>query len=517
MIKNTLILSIIGIIFQVVGVFYMIDVAKIFGANGKVDAYYYVLGVYFFFTLIFQNVLKSILMPVLMYERKNNINNITSFYNGLLSYSIVILTLVTFLIIFISQSDLVFYILPKNSSIETYRQFFILSAPVLFLSVIYSIFSSIYNSIQKFGLLDIFLNLRIIISYIFLIILYHKYDEYSLIIGNLIGLFMSVILTFFYLQKIKLIKFKFEFKTNLSLRKIFMSSPIPLIASIFTAFQPMVSNYFLGTYSSQGSLTILSNLQKIASIPTIIFTSGFLTVFLTQISKIEVEKNNFELKKTVSKSISAVSTFVLPTILLLYIIRNELIQVLFKNSKLTEEHLEIMSNGMTIFLFSFYFLQIYSLLFRIYVVKKLLFKILFLNVLSFICHYILTFVFVKVYNFDVIGTIGSMLLSNAFTTLYSFYYLHKKFRIFEINHLLRNMFKTLLTGFIIFILSDNAYHQLAYKYSNKFMLFTISYSILFVIAFFFFTILFKNDDILYLKNKVHIILKKYNISVFKLF
>jgi putative peptidoglycan lipid II flippase len=505
--KSTLILSLIGILFQFVGVFFMIEVARIFGANSDVDAYYYVLGFYFFVILVFQNVLKITLMPILIYERENNKESILTFNNVLLSYAFLFITVITLLIVFISQTSLISYLIPQNSSIELYRQLFLFSAPILLLHIIYSILSLIYNSTQKFGFLEFILNLRIVFAYIILLIFYSKFGTFTLIIGNVIGQFMVVMVALFYLQKIKLIKFKFEFKYNQALINISRLSLISLFAGLFNAAQPIISNYFLGNFSPGGSLTILSNLQKVASIPSILFTSSFMTVFLSHISRLEVESNFEKIRNTVTKSLSAISTVILPVILIMFITKDEIMFILFNNTKLTVENLETMSFGLVIFLISFYFIQIYSLLFRIFIAKKLLRIILFFNFISFIVHFFLTFLFVNVLNLNVIGTVCAMCFSNLFIAVFSFAYLNYKFKFFNLGYIVKNYFKTTLSLLIIFLLTKGLYNQFLTIFYDNNLIVVITFSIFIFLLYVIFLNILRQDDLLYIKK---ILLSKVN-------
>jgi peptidoglycan biosynthesis protein MviN/MurJ (putative lipid II flippase) len=507
--KSTVILSVIGILFQLVGVFFMIEVARLFGANPEVDAYYYVLGFYFFVILVFQNVLKITLMPILIDERLNNKESILAFNNVLLSYTFLFITVITLIIVFISQTSLLSYLIPQDSSIELYRQLFLFGSPILLLNIIYSILSLIYNSTQKFGFLEFILNLRIVFAYIILLIFYQKFGTFTLIIGNLIGQFMVVVVALFYLQKIKLINFKFDFKYNQVLINISKLSLLSLFAGVFNAAQPIISNYFLGNFSPGGSITILSNLQKVASIPGILFTSSFMTVFLSYISRLEVESNFEKIRDGVTRSLSVISTVILPVILIMFITKDEVMFILFKNTKLTAVNLEKMSFGLVILLMSFYFLQIYSLLFRILVARKLLREILFFNFISFIVHFFLIFLFVNVLNLDVIGTVCAMCLSNLFIAVFSFAYLYIKFKVFNLSYISKNYFKTTLSLLITFFLAKALYNQFPIIIYDNILFGVITFSIFIFFLYVLFLRILRQDDLLYIKN---ILLSKVNKS-----
>lgn len=501
LIKNTLVLSLIGILFQVIGVFFMIRVAQIFGANSKVDAYYYVLGIYFFLIQILQNVLKTILMPIVLSEQKNNSDNILDFYNGLISYSILFLTLISACFCVIILSDALQYIVPKSSSLVFYRQFFLFGLPLLFLNILYGIFSIIYNSYQRFGILEFLLNSRIVFVFIFMILLHRKLDTFSLIIGNLVGQIVVVVSAFYFLNREGILKFKFNFRLTPSLKYLFKFSVIPLIAGLFNASQPLVSNYYLANYSSEGAITLLAYLQKISSIPTLLFTAGFMTVFLSHISKLEVYSDIIEIRKSVTSSLSSLNTIVLPLILYLYIIREELFSLFFQNSKLTFGDLQIMKSSLLFFLISFYFLQIYSLLFRILIAKKLLRNVLFINILSSIIHLVLTIVLVKHFSFDLLGIIISMLSSNVAIVLFSFLYIHYRFHIFHFRYLLMNFFKTTFSLILTFFVMNYLYARMFYSYDKSVIFNLFLFSFLFFTLNYLLQIIAKNKDILALNSR----------------
>ncbi len=480
----------------------MIKVAQIFGADSKIDAYYYVLGIYLFLILILQNVLKTVLMPILIDEQKNNSKNIIEFYNGLLSYSFLFLLVITLISIFIIQSDLFVYLLPINSPLLLYRQFFLLGLPLVFLNIIYSIFSLIYNSYQKFGVLEFLLNLRIPIAFIILIVLHKKLDTISLMIGNLVGQLIVVASAFYFLSSKNILNFKFNFQLSNSLKYVFKFSVIPLLAGVFNAMQPLISNFFLANYSSQGSITMLSYIQKISSIPTILFTSSFMTVFLSHISKLELDNNKVEIKKSITKSISSIGTLVLPVILYLFIIRQDLVNFFFKDSKLTAENLHVITSGLLLFLVSFYFSQIYSLLFRIFIAKKLLNMVLLINFISFFIHLLLTVLFVKIFKMDLLGTIISILSSNVLIVLISFVYINLKFNVLDLNYLYFNFIKTFISLVITFLIMTPLYSFISSIFIHFLIINLILFSILFFIFNFFIQYIVRNQDVLTFRDKI---------------
>jgi peptidoglycan biosynthesis protein MviN/MurJ (putative lipid II flippase) len=487
---------VIGVLFQLIGLLFMILVAKKFGANAKIDAYYYIIAIHFFLITVIQNVFKIILLPILIFEKNNNPQQIDLLFNNLIIVSSIFSLSLTLLVIGFANLEIFKSFFPSNLSIEYYRSILYLSSPLIFLNVLSSILSNMYNSYQKFGILEALFNSRIFISFLFFYLFSDYLQINSLILGNVIGQFIVLFISIYYLKSIKILNFKFEFRFHKSLIGISKVSIIPLISTVLVAFQPLVINYFLTKTNVLGSISLFNYSQKIASIPTIIFSAGMLTVFVSHVSNLEVKGYAAEIKNTTTKSVSFLITLILPLIIFISFARFEIVSILFNKSNLTSGQLLEISNTTVLLLLSLGFLQIHSILSRIFIVKQNTRILFFLSIGSFIIQVSSIYVFVIILNFLTYGVSFSLITTNAIILSLSIWYNIAKYNSIEINYIFKNFIKTIPAIFILLII---------YFFGNNISniiqnVFVTLFFKLFIIVFIYFSSLFyfKHSDILLL-------------------
>ena len=465
----------------------MIQVAKKFGADSSIDAYYYVIAFHFFLISIIQNVFKIVLLPILIFEKEKNPSGINLLYNNLLVIGLLISLVMTCMLIIFINLDISQDLFPKNLEINFYKNLIYLSAPIVFLNVLSSVVISIYNSYQKFWVLEVVFNSRIMVSFIIFYFFSDNINVLSLVLGNVLGQLIVLLVGLYYIIKKKIVRLNFELKLHSSVRSISKLSFFPLLSTILVAFQPLISNYFLVQTNVIGNVSLFNYSQKIASIPTLIFSTGMLTVFVSHVAKLEVQKHFLEIKNTITKAISFLISLLIPTICFLYLIRIKIIKLIFNETNFSDSQILIISNPLIILLISYLFLQIHSLVSRIFIVKQNTGFLFLISLVAFLIQIIAVFVFIKEFHYSIYGVPFALISTNLFVSIISFSAAYFKYNSIDIRYVLINLLKSIVTSLIVFYLCskfnnytiiDNDYFSIIglfflFSFGNAFILYIV--------------------------------------------
>lgn len=488
----------------------MVLVAKKFGADSKVDAYYYIIAVHFFLIAIIQNVFKIVLLPILIYEKEKNPDELNLLFNNLIIISIILSLLVTFVLIVFINLDFSRFFFPNELNFEYYKYLVYLSSPLIVLNILSSIVSNIYNSFQKFWFLEIVFNSRVLISLIVFYFLSDKIDVLSLILGNVLGQFIVLSIALYHLVANDIIKIKFELRLHRAMKSISKLTYLPFLSTILVAFQPLVNNYFLVEAHIEGNVSLFNYAQKIASIPTLIFSAGMLTVFVSHVSKLEVENKIEEVRNTITKNISFLVTVLIPSILFLFLIRFRLINLVFSGAKFSSSQVLIISNTLVILLVSFFFLQIHSLISRVFIVKQNTNFLVLISVIAFFVQ--LGSIYLLLYNFkfEIYGISIALIVTNFVVCVSSFLVANLKYNAINSKYVLLNLFKSLLVTFPMFFLFSELSNYIDDMFSNL-----IAIIILFLLFILFnssFLFLLRQNDFISFIQKLYL-LRKNNVKI----
>jgi len=489
------------IISQLLGLLLTMFVAKKFGANNNIDIIYYIINISSFIIALFTGIFKTTLIPFIFNEVKKNQNNLSIIQNAFLTYFTIILLLLSVLMIIFSETNFFFISFPFLEEATFTKKIFYFSIPFIFFSVLQSLISTYSNINYKFGLAEIVNISKIIIALFVVFYLSNSLFESSIIIGNFVGAFASFFITIIYLKRNKLLNFYVDFRYLILFKRMLSLSIIPLLTSLMISSQIIVTNYLLGVYGTTGSITLLAFSQRFSSIPTLLFSSGFLTVFLTYSSKLEAENKSKELKNTITKSISFLSFLVIPTILYFVLIKEYFIKLLLIYTDFDKSQCNLISHGLIILLISALFLQFYSIVFRIYIIKKE-YNILFLfSIIYFVFHLIFSFFIIQYTSESLIGASIGIFASNFILLIISFFYIYKKHDVIDLNYVLKNFIKNITGIFIVslifFQIKDSELTSVLHISSRIILYFIGSFSIYFTTQY-----IIRNNDFISLFNKI---------------
>ncbi len=464
--KQSSLLTLIGVFFQLIGLIFMVLVAKKFGADSKVDAYYYVIALHFFLIAIIQNVFKIVLLPVLIYEKEKNPHELNLLFNNLIFISIALSLLVTFFLIIFVNLDFSRFFFPKDLDFEYYKYLVYLSSPLIVLNILSSIISNIYNSFQKFWFLEIVFNSRVLISFLIFYFFSDKIDILSLILGNVLGQFIVLLFAIYHLVARDIVNIKFDLQLHSSIKSISKLTYLPFLATILGAFQPLVNNYFLVEAHIVGNVSLFNYAQKIASIPTLIFSAGMLTVFVSHVSKLEVENKTEEVRNIITKNISFLVTLLIPSILFLFLIRFKLINLIFSGAKFSSSQVLIISNTLVILFVSFFFLQIHSLISRIFIVKQNTNFLVFISIIAFFVYLVSIYVLLFIFKFENYGISFALIVTNFVVCISSFFVANFKYDSINTKYVFLNLVKSLFVTIPMYFLFVELTLYVDYLFNN---------------------------------------------------
>ena len=157
---------------------------------------------------------------------------------------------------------------------------------------------------------------------------------YSMVIGVIVGGSAQAFVTFLTLRTYGYrMRFSFHFSSPEFRRVMHSWAPVTLTAIVAIITQ-QVSFYFASTLS-EGTVTAFSNAIIIWQAPYGIFYSAIATVFFPAMVGAFSREDNRDLNRLVHKGLVYIATFLIPSALLLTVLRNETTAVLLQSGRFT--------------------------------------------------------------------------------------------------------------------------------------------------------------------------------------
>ena len=331
----------VSLLIQSFGLFKSLLLAKDFGANSTIDAFYLANVFTISIFTIVGSAITTIVIPELntqkgFKEKKGYIEN----YLTIITILSVTISLVMFFVILIGGK----WIAPKFDS--TSRLLFILMTGILLISQQFKIQASFSISLfQNEGhyILPRAMDLiPVLIPFLYLIMS----RSANIIFLTIFTALAYIIETFFfnYLQaKMNpLFVFRPNFDFNQNVRVMMLNTVPILLSSTVFQFQVLLSNYFAGFFG-RGYITLLSNANQIMGIFQSLFIMNLVNMIYPRMVK--------DLKKNLSNGISKISQYVSLTNLVVIIliwgylaVGFDLVKLLFVRGHFTLENARIVYN-----------------------------------------------------------------------------------------------------------------------------------------------------------------------------
>lgn len=304
-----------------------------------------------------------------------------------------------------------------------------------FILVFSSFLTSLFQSFKYFvlpALAPVLYNVGMILGIIFLS---PKYGIYGPAIGVFIGAFLHLIIQLPLLSKIDFnYKLLFDFK-NKGIREVFRLTPSRIFGSALVQISAIVNNS-LAILVATSSAVIFKFADQLQSFPVNLFGSSIALAALPTLSKKAAEGNKDNFKKTFLTSFHQMLFFVMPTSVILLVLRVPVVRLVFGAEKFPWE-----ATIQTAYTLAFFSLSIFAqsavyLLTRAFYALKDTFTPVKVNFFTIIFSTLLSLFFINYMGFGVWSIALSYSAALGLDFLILFYLLSKKIGGFRLKSIL---------------------------------------------------------------------------------
>jgi putative peptidoglycan lipid II flippase len=310
-------------------------VAFYFGAQLKIDIYFYAYNTILIIAAFMTNLNSTVLIPESMRIRMSQGEGVAMHFLNLFIYGYLLFTLLIFFVFlinpvhaFITVSRFKAVGLIENSAILT------LATPLIVLIPIVNLLTDLLTSYKFFSIPMISGILNGIFSVLFIIFFHTTLNVLSLLMGLLLSYSINCILLIILMKK----KLHWDFglvKLRIDNRiwKNIGFAQAGNITSSLTSYFPL---YLLSAFSP-GVISALNFAQQISSLPTVLITNQFSSVAGIKFNELYARKQFDELNQTFLSTANFLLFILVPISGLFFIFSSEIVTILLKRGAFSNE------------------------------------------------------------------------------------------------------------------------------------------------------------------------------------
>lgn len=399
-------------------------VASSFGVSDAIDAFSIAFLVPMFFVNVVAEPIMAALMPIyIQVKADEGVEAAETYISGVMVICFMFIMGITILL-FISSP----YIIPYLGSgfgpekIVLTQNLFYMLLPIIFISSYSSIFSSLFNSDDKFGLPALTRGAIPFFSCLALIFLGSSYGVYSLAIGFVVGAAVQLVLLFWGMKKWG-IKISFRWPgINPSIRNMF-AQYLPLVAAAFFGYGIHVVGHVMAATLPEGSVAALNYGKKF--VDPILGLGGVAlgTAVLPYFSKMVTARDFTGLSHTLKTYTFKILQITVPLSILMFVFSEPLIRFFFERGAFNSADTKVVGVVQAMFVLQIPFIILSILGFRLlYALKKNRLAMVIEGVSLVFC-VALSFVLMK--TMGVAGIALSISFSYLLSTSIVYFYIYK--------------------------------------------------------------------------------------------
>lgn len=447
--KDSLIVTLFGVMGQALGFVAMMMIAKMYGANWITDAYYMAFIIPGTFTGIMFGIIKIVFVPFFVEERIKHPENVRHIFNMAISAMMICSLIGVIAIALLSYLNLLSF--GQNPEGKALTQILIFELlPLIPLTMISAVFSAIYNSYQRFGLEELANLLRYIAVIPALVFLTESIGIHALVLGHVAGQLITLLFSAWLVYKKLGLSFRFHFKFSSDFKRILYNSILPFLSYSLALFNPLISRV-VASFLEAGSITIVTYAQRIALIPALVIGGGFLGVLVSHWSKSAVEGKDEQLRRSVIRSFSMMITIITPIVIGLYVLREPLIRLLLQRGAFNESMAVVTANVFSIFAVAVIPTYLHRLVGRVLFVKQDMISIFSVTCIGIVLHLLLSYLLAVILDMGPLGIALSTFISITIVSCTTIIIVHHKYIRFSVELLGSNIYKTLIGCLIMFL------------------------------------------------------------------
>ena len=447
--KDSLIVTLINILGQICGFVFTMLVARKFGAGLAADAYYLAIVIPVTFVGIASGLLRVVFVPFLVEERIKNPERIQNLLGSIISFMLIVSCICAVILAMLSYFNILE--LGQGHEVKALTRILLLELILLIpLTIMTEFLFAIYNAYQKFALAEFANTLRYIIVIPFIVFVTEIIGIHALAIGHVIGQFIAFLLAAWIVYRQLGIGLKLRFDFDSAFKRILRLSIVPFVSYAIALFTPLIS-ILTASYLAKGSVSIYSYAQKLAIIPTLVVGTGFLGVLVSHWSKYDSESDNKQFETSLNRSVSILITYLIPIVVLLYLLKEPLIQLLLQRGEFSEDAVLKTAEVFSFLAIAVLPTYLNMVIVRVLYIKKDMMSIFWLSSLRIVLHLLMCYFLAIVLLQGTVGIALSYLISISLVAVITFVIVHNNYMHFSMSMLGINTFKSLIGCLLMFI------------------------------------------------------------------
>ena len=346
--KNTVVLTLLIVISQILGFGISVVSASLFGAGSEMEAYMVAQTIPTYVSLVVLGGLGYTLIPVFIEKEKANDQLAWDITNPILSiYLLIIFVSIVLGLFFIRFTLNFFFPVLTGDTLEMAIQLSYIIWPSIFFTGLITMIGFIYNAYERY----IFNALtQVVYSVIYLLLIYFgnlRYGIYILAIGVLLSSLVQLALLLRFIFK----KYRFKiFFTNEIVKLLRLQVPI-MLAAIFGQF-PRIMDRTIASKLAIGSVAYISYADKIKGVIGVVIGSGLAITFFPLLIKNLVDKNDVAFGKNISIGIKISMLLLAPVICFGSFFARPFVSLLFERGAFNTADTNAVASILPLFLLS---------------------------------------------------------------------------------------------------------------------------------------------------------------------
>lgn len=335
--KSAMVLTLVNA-FSIVFSFVMEAVfAVYYGTSYQADAYTVAVSLPVTLFAVINVAIQTVIIP--LYSKlyyKESKKSADSFISDFLTVLCIFTAIVV--VIFEVFTDAVVYAFSPGLNSQTHKLAVELTriiVPTIVFSQIINVNNGVLNSNKSFALPALTSNIQNVIFVLAVISLHNKFGIFAAIFGNFAGIFLSLLYSIAIRRKYYKYKFRFSLSDPSLKSAVGMTGPVFLgigAAEINKLIDGMIASFLV-----TGSIASLNYASKLTSAVSTLLISGVSTVIYPQMARQAAKDDNEGMAETLNLAISFFILILFPLILGGYVLRNEIISIVFMRGAFDEE------------------------------------------------------------------------------------------------------------------------------------------------------------------------------------
>lgn len=454
--SGAIILGISSLLSRVLGVYRDHLLGIYFGTHGQgimdVGVYYTAFRIPdLLYTLVIYGAVSSSFIPIFSeYLAKHKEDDAWKFAKNILNILIIFLIFLSLIILIFAPYILGPFMLGFSG--ERFELAVDLTRIMLFSSIFFgisSIFQAVQNSFKTFlyvGIAPLIYNVSLIIGVVFFS---KDYGVYALAYSVVIGSFLHMICQ---LPKILRLGFKYQFLIDFRLPDVkrFFLSGLPRVFGLSIDQLSLSINASIATTLSYSATTILPYAINIQSLPLGLFGIAFAIASFSTFSELVSKKDFDNISKTLRSSISSILFFVIPSVFGLYILRFDIISLIFEGGAFTAQDVSLTASVLSFLLIGLAFQALIPILTRVFYSFNNTLIPVSVGIFAIIVNTVIVISLTRFVQMDIEAISIAMSVSAVVNTIILMYFMKIKLKLNDFLPI-KSISKILFSSFLMFI------------------------------------------------------------------